>query len=683
MKKKRKPYVPTSPPDNRIILNSEQRTALEQSRNPEFTPEELSEGLTPEEEQRQAYLENIYRNPPINSNSVREAAKRLDKYKADTSALRDRLIRNENYWKLKQWKYYGERSGLKTTDEGVATAWLWNCIVSKLSDLMDGYPEANIRPKRKDDIVEAEKLKSIIPVICEANNYEREYSSVGLYFIKQGTGLFSVTWDGTKHDGLGDIAIEKVDILELFWEPGVSDIQDSREVFYTKLCDNDKLIAQYPHLKDKLTGRKASVKEYETDDTISKDNKSTVVDWYYKKEDENGNVTLHFCKYVDDEVLFATENDPENYPNGWYDHGLYPFCIEPLFEVENELTGIGYIDIGKGDQHAIDVLTSAILSNAKVAAKPRYFIKHRDRGINKEQFNNPDETLVEVVGNFDEENIRQINPPVLPSYVIESRNHFVEELKETLGNRDVNNGGTTSGITAASAIAAMQEQAGKLSREHNKRMYNLHKKVINMVIELIRQFYDIPREFRITGKMGEDRFIEYSNAGLQPQPQPSVFGVEVGLRLPCFDIEVSAQKSSPYSKMEQNELAIQLYNLGVFAPQNADMSMALLKTMDFSHKDEIMQLVAENGTMLNKYQALQKTAFQLAQLVDTQNGTNYSEGLAQAILAENGQNPLPQGEPDNEESLPEIDSNGGFKPEEHPYVARARQQAQEATQVKE
>lgn len=678
--KRKKPYTPTAPPDDRIILNDEQKEKLEQKRNPDYKPKELPDELTPEEEQRQAFLENVYRNPPINSNVVSEAAKRLEKYKSNTAKLRNRIRQNENFWKLRQWKYYADKLGIKANDEQVATAWLWNCIISKHSDLMDGFPEANIRPKRGDDVSEAKRLKSIIPVICDVNNYEQAYRAAALYFLKQGTAPISVTWDGSKHDGLGDVNVEKFDLLELYYETGITDIQDSKEVFYTKLTDNDKIIAAYPRLKEKISGKKAAVKEYETDDEIDKTNKSYVVDWYYKKEDENGNVVLHLCKFVDDEVLFATENEPDKYPNGWYNHGLYPFIMEPLFEVENEPTGLGYIDIGRGDQYAIDVLTSSILTSAKIAAKPRYFVKHRDNGINEAEYNDYSKSLVHVVGGLDQENIRQIDPPVLPSYVINSRATFVDELKETLGNRDVNNGGTTSGITAASAIAAMQEQAGKLSREHNKRMYNLHKKVINMVIELIRQFYDIPREFRITGKMGEDEFIKYDNSGLQPQPQPSVFGIEMGLRLPCFDIEVSAQKSSPYSKMEQNELAIQLYNLGVFAPQNTDNAMALLKTMDFAHKDEIMQMVSENGTMLQKYQQLQKAAFQLAQLVDAQNGTDYSEGLAQAILAENGQNPLPE---ETNVDLPALNDDGTLKPDEHPVVANARQHAQEATQVRE
>lgn len=668
---------PTAP-DSRIIITPELKERIKKYQNPEFVGKKLPEGLTPEEEERQAYLEGIIRRPPVDQKTVADAQKRLEKYKSHLANLRKRIVRNEDFWRLKQWKYYEEKNRTTiNTEKEVPTAWLWNCIVSKLADLIEGYPEANIRPKRSDDVKEAEKLKSIIPVICSANEYEQVYAAVALYLLKQGTGAVGVFWDGNAHDGLGEIQIKRVDLLELYWESGITDIQDSREVFHVKLEDNDILFKKYPQLKGKLSGNKITTTEYNTDDQIDKDNKSAVVDWWYKKIDGNGNSVLHLCQFVEGEVLFATENDPENFPNGFYDHGLYPYIIKPLFEVENEITGYGYIDIGQGDLHAIDVLTSAMLTNAKVSSKPRYFVKNTQSGINEEEFCDLNRDLVHVVGNFNEDNVRQITPPVMPSIVLELREKYINDLKETLGNRDVNNGGSVSGVTAASAIATMQEHGGKLSREHNKRMYAIHKEVVNMVIEMIRQFYTLPREYRITGPMGKDQFIEYDNRGLQPQVQPNILGIEMGLRLPCFDIEISAQKASPYSKMEQNELAIQLYNLGVFQPQNVDMAMSLLETMDFSHKDEIMSIVSKKGTMLQRYQQLQQIALQLAQEHDAIHGTNQVQLLAQAFMAENGKNPMPEAAV----SLPELNTDGTLKANEHPIVEKARINAQQSTQI--
>lgn len=663
-------------PDNRMQFNDMQKQQLlklAQSNVPSGTKNETGQNnISPEmlqELARQQQINADEQHPSITTLEVQHAAERLKKYRQQKQSLEKRLIANEQYWKLRQWDYID--NSISTNRLKVNTAWLWNCITAKHADLTDGYPESNIRPKRADDKAEAEKLTSIIPVVFEENNYYDTYSNVCNYILKQGTACVGVFWDGSKHDGLGDISIRKIDLLELFWEAGVDDIQDSKEVFLTKYEDKDKLKKIYPQLETKLGGKDITVSEYKYDDNIDTSNKALVVDWYYKLTDDNGNQILHYCKFCNGNVLFATENEPQKYPNGWYNHGKYPFIVKPLFPVEGTITGYGYQDIGRGDQNAIDVLTSAILTNAVANSKPRYFSR-LNSGVNEAEFADLSKDFVHVQGSFDEDNIRQIVNNSLPNYIIEMRDRFIDEMKESLGNRDVSNGGTTSGITAASAIAAMQEQGGKMSRDHNRTMYQMHKEITEMAIELIRQFYTVPREYRITGKMGEDEFVQYSNAGLQPQPQPSVLGIEMGLRLPCFDIEVNAQKSNPYTKMEQNELALQLYNAQVFNPQNTDQALALLETMDFSHKDEIMQMVSKNGTMLQKYQQLQQIAFKLAQLVDPA----MAEQLAQAILAENGQNLSSLTGDVDPEALNQISSEG-----EHPYVTKARANSQQSTQV--
>ena len=152
-----------------------------------------------------------------------------------------------------------------------------------------------------------------------------------------------------------------------------------------------------------------------------------------------------------------------------------------------------------------------------------------------------------------------------------------------------------------------------------------------MVIELIRQFYDLPRCFRIMGENGASRYVQYSNAGIQPQPQGIEMGVDMGYRVPLFDIEITAQKQSPYSKMSQNELALQFYSAGFFNPQMADQALACLDMMDFDRKQFIMQKIAQNGGMYQQMLMMQQQMLQMAQLVDRANGTNMAEQVAAGI----------------------------------------------------
>ena len=527
----------------------------------------------------------------IGVEQIREANNTLQKYKQGKANLEQRIIDNEQWYKLRHWECMRD----KKQQVQPTSAWLFNSLANKHADAMDNFPSPNILPREEGDKGEAEMLSSIIPVILEQNDFEETYDNVQDYRLKSGTGVYGIFWDNEKMNGLGDISILKADLINLFWEPGITDIQRSRHLFHVELADNDLLEQEYPQLRGKLSSSSIDLSKYVYDDTVDTSTKSAVVDWYYKKR-QNGRNVLHYCKYVNDVVLFATENDPEMAERGWYDHGMYPFVFDPLFSMEGTPCGFGYIDVGKDTQAYIDRANQAIMQNMLANAKPRHFIRS-DGSVNEAEYADTTKDFIHVDGSLGQDSILPVQGKPLNNVYIEVLHDKIDELKETTGNRDISTGGTTSGVTAASAIAAMQEAGSKLSRDNNKASYRAFRKVVLMVIELIRQFYDLPRCFRIMGENGTARFVEYSNANLQPQMQGIEMGVDMGYRLPLFDVEITAQKASPYSKMSQNELALQFFGAGFFNPQMSDQALACLEMMDFDRKQGIMQRIAQNGMM--------------------------------------------------------------------------------------
>lgn len=527
----------------------------------------------------------------IGVEQIREANNTLQKYKQGKANLEQRIIDNEQWYKLRHWECMRD----KKQQVQPTSAWLFNSLANKHADAMDNFPSPNILPREEGDKGEAEMLSSIIPVILEQNDFEETYDNVQDYRLKSGTGVYGIFWDNEKMNGLGDISILKADLINLFWEPGITDIQRSRHLFHVELADNDLLEQEYPQLRGKLSSSSIDLSKYVYDDTVDTSTKSAVVDWYYKKR-QNGRNVLHYCKYVNDVVLFATENDPEMAERGWYDHGQYPFVFDPLFSMEGTPCGFGYIDVGKDTQAYIDRANQAIMQNMLANAKPRHFIRS-DGSVNEAEYADTTKDFIHVDGSLGQDSILPVQGKPLNNVYIEVLHDKIDELKETTGNRDISTGGTTSGVTAASAIAAMQEAGSKLSRDNNKASYRAFRKVVLMVIELIRQFYDLPRCFRIMGENGTARFVEYSNANLRPQMQGIEMGVDMGYRLPLFDVEITAQKASPYSKMSQNELALQFFGAGFFNPQMSDQALACLEMMDFDRKQGIMQRIAQNGMM--------------------------------------------------------------------------------------
>ena len=130
-----------------------------------------------------------------------------------------------------------------------STGWLFNSIANKHADAMDNYPEPNVLPRAQDDEETAKLLSEILPVLLEQADYESVYSDTWWRKLKQGTGVKGIFWDPALRDGLGDIAIRSMDLLMLYWEPGVEDIQDSANFFSLALADNDRLTARWPQLE--------------------------------------------------------------------------------------------------------------------------------------------------------------------------------------------------------------------------------------------------------------------------------------------------------------------------------------------------------------------------------------------------------------------------------------------------
>ena len=610
----------------------------------------------------------------IGKKQIQEASAILQKYKEGKANLEKRIVDNEQWYKLRHWECMrkNDTSGVQPT-----SAWLFNCIANKHADAMDNFPSPNVLPREEGDKAEAEKLTSIIPVILDQCDFEEVYSDVMSYKLKMGTGVFGVFWDKSKLNGLGDISIRKIDLINLFWESGIMDIQKSRNLFHVELADNDLLMQSYPQLQGKLGTATMDITKYVYDDKVDTNNKSIVVDWYYKKN-VNGRTVLHYVKYVNDEVLFATENDPNFADRGWYDHGLYPFVFDPLFQVEGTPTGFGYIDVGKSSQEYIDRGNQAIMENMLANAKPRHFIRS-DGAVNEEEYADLSKDFIHVDGQLGQDSILPVQGKPLNDIYVAILNNKIDELKETTGNRDVSTGGTTGGVTAASGLAALQEASAKLVRRDNKASYRQFRKVCLMVIELIRQFYDLPRCFRIMGENGTARFVQYSNAGIAPQTQGGMeMGIDMGYRLPLFDIEVTAQKQSPYSKMSQNELALQFFGAGFFNPQIADQALACLDMMDFDRKQFVMQKIAQNGGMYQQMLQMQQQMLMLAQMVDQSRGTNLADQIAAGITGAAPVAPI-DGSTNPAQKVEETEALGGKEKKEASTTKKARQRVAEST----
>lgn len=618
---------------------------------------------------------------PIGEEDVQKAFERLKEYQKGKAFIDEKATENQEWWRMRHWSQIQQKNTSRLDDEKPTSAWLFNSIINKHADIMDNYPKPNVLPREQNDEQDARALSEILPVVLERNGYEKVYSKTAYDYIIDGGCVTGVFWDNTKNDGMGDITIKQVDVHNIFWKPGIDDIQESPEVFTVAMVDNDILVKQYPQLDGKV-GTDLTKAEYIHDDYIKNDDVSYVVDWYYKKavleqvvaDPATGEMLLrpknilHYCKFCNGEVLYASENE-RGMEDGFYNHGKFPFVFDVLFPVKDTPWGFGYVDVMQNPQMYIDALDQIITKNAFMAGEPRYFVRE-DAGINMDDFTDFSKPLIKFAGGNIDDVIKKIEVPTIPAFVVNHKLNKTEELKETSGNRDFSQGSTQSGVTAASAIAALQEAGSKLSRDMIRNRYTGHQEVNYLVIELIRQFYTEPRAFRVDDKNGEYKFVEYDNSNINEQQDGET------RRRPIFDIKVVAEKQSPFSRAAQNETAKELYGLGLFNPQMAEPALVCLDMMEFEGKESIKQQVQQNSLLMQQVQAMQQ-AIMSFDAAYPQFGLAVAAGLAQpqataAQAAQGGGAKKQDGTPEERAAKADTDST---------KTAKARTKAAKQAQV--
>ena len=497
---------------------------------------------------------------------IERAADAYGRYKSEMASFRQKVRDNDRWYKCN----YGQPLRSGTNEPGPATAFIANAIFNRYGDFIENYPVPNVLERTPEAAETAKKLRDIIPVLLDIADFKTKYKRNCYNKMKNGSGIYGVFYDEAEEC----IRISVVDVLDFFCDIHAGDIQDSQFVFVRNAVSSDLLSMRYPAHASRFKGGctiEGREGNYRADD------RTEVIDCYYKKPDG----TLHMMKMVDESVVIDATEDIPGYEHGIYAHGLYPFVVDTMYPDDDNLMGFSLIDITRNPQLYIDKLDAAILKNAMLASHPRWLIKDTG-GINKKEFADMTNEVITSAMDVDEKNIRMFQTDSLPVFVREHRERKIEELKEIAGNRDWNNGGTAKGVTAASAIEALQSSGQKLSRANIDDTYDSYRQIVKMVVELIREFFTEREIYRITDENGHKQFIEFSGRELGGEGKRAE-----------FDIAVVPQKENPYTGEANNKTILELWNAGYFLPQNMETAILALRCMNFDSREKLVSMMQE------------------------------------------------------------------------------------------
>lgn len=516
---------------------------------------------------------------------IREYTEELRRFRRARAERENRVREEEKFFRMRVApRVHRNKEG---EEFAPTSAWLVNTVLQKHADMMEHMPTASCLAREPGDIEDAKALSSILPVVLERCEFESVYSDNMWAKLKHGMCAYGVFWNNALENGIGDIDVRRVELSRLFWQPNIRHLQDSRAVYYVDAMEESALYAAFPH----YDGKGTSAASMGVATAANESGGIAVIDRYYKKRLPDGRTVLHYCKFTGDCLLFASENDPA-YEDGWYEHGKYPFVLDILYPVEGGCEGFGYIALAKDPQLYIDRMDRNLIEYMDWATRIRYFCK-RNAGVREEDFSDLTNRIIEVDGDIDEERLRQVTVAGLDPLWLQLKNAKVDELKETTANRDFIQGAADGGVTAASAILALQEAGNKTVRDMVAASYRAFVQVVNLILECVRQFYSEERCFRILGKNGGFEYLRWSNKNMTRGSMQQLGDGTAAARRPIFDINVRAERMDPYTRFSHNEMLMELYRMGVFAPENTRQAAMLLESMEFSGVGRLRERIAE------------------------------------------------------------------------------------------
>ncbi|HUM42718.1 MAG TPA: hypothetical protein PKI14_07205 [Fervidobacterium sp.] len=577
---------------------------------------------------------------------------RAEKKDLDGNDLHSKWKRLDRIYRGQQWDNVPEGKSAPVIN---ITFSLIESIVPRLTDVA---PEIRVFPRREPRAKKlADSLTAAHKYIWDFNDMDRKLAESTRIFLKLGTSIIKVFWDWDKHDGLGEVAYSVIHPMNFFPDPKSHSIEFMDFCFTTNPRSLDYIKRRWPE-KGKYVVPDTEWQHSELGDGSHHEIPATVTEYWFR--DANGNVcVMYYCGDVVLEVIGGSY-DGSNEPV--YRHNRFPFVRLVNYPLDKKFWGLSEIEIVENLQRLINSFEAQIVDSTRLMANPIWKVNKRLSGLTEEDAwifdNTPGNVLWTMDGGVERERGVEV-----PAHVIVHQERLMFAMEQILGIHDVVQGRKPSGVRAASAIIALQEAANVRVRQKAKELQHAVKEMAEMANWLILEFYDKPRQLRVTGEqpyvtldvheaLREVMAATASDMGMIPpnvlleeleqpaerfemkapsgfaedydmqeplpddlsslgaeilSPEPAAGGLTMmdkimqEVEFPEFDVEVRVGPSVPYSQALLYQQALEFFQAGIIDEK------AVLDVVGFPNRDEILM------RMEQKKQAMQQALMQQQQ----------------------------------------------------------------------
>ena len=483
-----------------------------------------------------------------------------------------------------------------------------NCV----ADQIDNLPEAFLLPQRPELQAVAGEMTNVVKFIVEQNDGKEFFRRRDEDFMIAGTSVTQIMWDEDMDNGHGNVAMLNAPIESIVWDPMARDIQQGRALIKLTWYPLSWFAEHYPEqaayigdesnehnnagmpstmagLVDETEGR-AMLMEY----------------WYRRYNAKKRHYTINVAYFAGGALLRKYEDV--------YAHGMYPFVFDVYSQIDGQPVGESMVSELAAMMRYINRYAHYIDVNVRYSAKAR-ILSRKNNGINPRELADWSNNIIEG-DSVSQEDVRWLETKPLSSMASQQMLQFQSDMKMDSGQNQFSRGEVSGGVTAASAISALQEAGGKITRMRTNILSAGFKKIVEQILWLVSEFYTDERTALVVGEDFQPMPIMLNADHLMGERRKAG-----SLQPPPYTVSIQIQRSNPMRVQAQNDLFLQAYSMSAQSGQNFPLSV-LFEMLNVDGKDRILPILQRVEQTTQMMQQLQMQNEQL---------TQQNEGLQTAL----------------------------------------------------
>lgn len=383
--------------------------------------------------------------------------------------------------------------------------------------MLANNPKVMALPNKEEDYVKSDLVQHALTYEWDRTHMFNKLSEGLTTGLIYGNLIVALLWDGSESNGLGEVKPVFISPYNFFVDAMATTLDDAEIQTYACYKPFTAVQRMYPEKAEQIRESLASMDYNELN--------------HGKNEEINGNVRNTSVLYIEmyrrdystnisyedeyDEVKQLTGNKIKivklKYPNGRrtricndvllddgdnpYQDKKPPFSMWKCYPVPNKFWAIGEVEMIISPQECANEIMNNIIESAGLIGNP-IWIMDKNCGIEKGSITNRRGLVMRKNPGTE---VKREAPTPLPAYISDIVETMKKDIEQISGVYDVTRGEKPTGITAASAIQALNEQAqGRIKLKVQNIELTLTE-LFSMWLNRVQQYWVTERSIRVMG----------------------------------------------------------------------------------------------------------------------------------------------------------------------------------------